>query len=356
MKIAILNIYNGVVERGSEVFVNELASHLNGSNEITLFQTGKSLNIRYKVRQISGIPLYPNQSAGGIRGKLSEQYYHFLVFLFTLKCFLFLLKEKFDWIIPVNGSSQALICRIIRFINGSKILISGHAGIGLDDRLNLLIGRPDIFVALSPEAKIWAEKIRGKSRIVYIPDGISEHFSNENILPAKLNLRNPVILCVSALVPYKRVDLLIRAVSKIPHVSLLVIGSGPLYKYIVQLGNSLLPGRFQLIDYVKHREIGSYYRACQLFSLPSEKTEAFGLVYLEALASGLPVVAPDDLNRRTILGDAGLYADVQNIDEYADVLKNGLMISGGRKQKKQAEKYSWDKIVGQYQGVMSSYD
>src|SRR4030043_118408 len=102
MKIAFLNIYNGLVERGSEVFVQEMANRLAGHHKVSVFQTGVNRGQKYTVKRITGIPLAPHQENPGLKNKL----YHFWVLLFTLKALPYLWRDRYDWIIPVNGRWQ----------------------------------------------------------------------------------------------------------------------------------------------------------------------------------------------------------------------------------------------------------
>lgn len=344
MKIAFLNIYNGVIERGSEVFVREIAAKLSQKHFVNIFQTGEKEKEKYKIQQISGIPFKPY-----------SLFYNFWVLIFTLKCLPYLWKEKYDWIIPINGRWQILICRFLRFLRGGKILISGHAGVGFEDRLNLVLGKPDIFVALTPTAFYWAKKIYPKGKIFYIPNGVDIERFSPNVSPQELGLPKPIILCVSALQSYKRVELLIRAVSQLPGVSLLVIGDGPLRENIISLGNKLLEKRFCLISYVPFDKIAHYYSSAQIFSLPSLESEAFGLVYLEALACNVPVVAPNYKNRKEIIGEGGVYFDPENINDYIRKLQEALEINFGREPRIQAEKFSWGKITQKYEEIMEEH-
>jgi len=345
MKIAFLNIYNGKIERGSEIFVDNLASRLSKNHEVTVFQTGKNENENYKTVQITGIPFLT------VNNKLKEEIYHLAVLFFTVKCLPYLWKERFAWLVPINGRWQVLICRLVRFFRGGKILISGHAGVGFDDRWNMIIGKPDIFVTLSPTAFAWAKNIYSPQKIVCIPNGVNtDKFRPQNKV-LNLPLAKPIILCVSALLPYKRIELLIMAVSRLKAASLLVIGDGYARGQIISLGNKLLKDRFRWIPYVSHDRIAAYYNSCQIFSLPSRESEAFGLVYLEAMACNLPIVAPDDENRRKIIGEGGLLGEVENIEMYAKLLDKALMTDFGDRPRIQAEKFSWDKIAQKYAEV-----
>lgn len=345
MKIAFLNIYNGKIERGSEVFVQNLAMGLCKKHEITVFQTGKTKGIPYKAVQIHGIPFLP------ILNRRQEELYHLIVLYFTLKCLPYLWREKFNWIIPINGRWQVLIIRLYRFLRGGKVLISGHAGVGFEDRWNILAGKPDIFVALTPAALSWARNIYPEQKIVYIPNGIDTDKFNPKANPTELPLPRPIILSVAALLPYKRLELLIKAVSKLEKGSLMIIGDGPLRRQITSLGDNLLKGRFQLIPHVAHEEMPGYYKGADLFSLPSRESEAFGLVYLEAMACNLPVVAPDDVNRREIIGEAGILGDLENTGNYAKLLSDALKTDFGDKPHKQAEKFSWKLITSKYEKI-----
>ncbi|MBI2617089.1 glycosyltransferase family 4 protein [Candidatus Gottesmanbacteria bacterium] len=331
MKIAFLNIYNGKVERGAEVFVSAMEKELSSSHKVDIFQT-RSLPV------VSHTTLF----------------YHFLVFIFSLRVFPKLHAGKYDWIIPVNGGLQALLVRIIRYFTKSKILISGHAGVGKDDLWNIVFGNPDIFVALSPYAASWAKKLRNGKKVEYIPNGIDTDLFIPQGPKYPLHMSHPIILCVSALDTYKRIDRLIYAVSFLPKANLVLVGNGPRKKELIAQGKKLLGTRFIYIEHLSHSELPSLYRSASVFSLPSRESEAFGLVYLEALACNIPVVAPDDENRRAIIGKAGLYADPENKKEYARVLQQAISYDFRTKPRKQAEKFSWSKIAKKYNKVMIS--
>lgn len=341
MKIAFLNIYNGVVERGSEIFVDELAKQLSSKHQVVVYQSGKADNQKYDVKEIKGIPYLKNQGTA----------YRFWLTIFTLKSLPFLLSGKYDWIIPINGSTQVIICHFVRLIKKCKILISGHAGIGFEDKFNILFGKPDIFVALSPDEEEWAKKFT--TNLKYIPNGVNVYTFNPKVKPALLPLKPPIIMCNSAFLPYKRIDLVIKAVAKVENASLLIIGDGPTREGIKNLAESALSGRFKIIRSVKHSQIASYYNASNLFSMVSEKSEAFGLVYLEAMACNIPVVAPDDTNRREIIGESGLFCDPKNTIKYAETIKKALSINWANKPRIQAEKYSWEKIAVEYEKIMA---
>jgi len=100
-----------------------------------------------------------------------------------------------------------------------------------------------------------------------------------------------IILFVGRLIYYKGLEYLIQAMKGVD-AKLLIIGEGKLQGSLQKLAENLkIGGKVFFLGRVKNSDILAYYRACDIFVLPSiEKTEAFGLVQLEAMACGKPVV------------------------------------------------------------------
>jgi len=91
MKIAFLNIYCGVINRGGETFTKELAGNLSGNNEVTVFQTGKSQgDEKYQVVEIPVNWNWKKKSGEGtFISKLFLDYWNLQIFLFTFRSILF---------------------------------------------------------------------------------------------------------------------------------------------------------------------------------------------------------------------------------------------------------------------------
>ncbi len=243
-----------------------------------------------------------------------------------------------DVIIATNGRADAIFTRIWCLVHRVKLIIPGQSGFGLDDKLNLWLF-PDVFVALTEYQKQWAQRINPFVKIVKIPNGVDLQKFNPKNKPLKIDKPKPVILCVGAVKTSKigeiskRQDLLVKAAGKIG-ASTLLIGRG---------------GDME----VEHKKMPGVYTACDLFSYPTSRRESFGIVMLEAMASGLAVVATDDPIRREIVGEAGLFVDPNNTGEYARKLKEALEINWGNKPRIQAEKFSWEKIAKDYEKLFS---
>jgi len=103
---------------------------------------------------------------------------------------------------------------------------------------------------------------------------------------------SPLILSVGRLVPYKGYIGLLRAMQAV-NATLLLIGTGPLERDLKSAARNLgVCGKVKFLGWID--DLQPYYRASSLFVLPSiTRAEAFGMVQLEAMAVGLPVVNTD---------------------------------------------------------------
>ena len=100
-----------------------------------------------------------------------------------------------------------------------------------------------------------------------------------------------LIVSVGRLVYYKGFEYLIRAMTKVAG-KLLIIGDGPLRADLERLIADLgIAGKVVLVGEVQNEHVIPYYHAAEIFALASiARSEAFGIVQIEAMASGLPVV------------------------------------------------------------------
>lgn len=325
MKIALINIYQGAVERGAETYVSEIYKRLKKSNNVKIL----SFSIRPK-------PRWP------IVWRLYIDPFGIQSLLYTLKLLPTLWKEKFDIVIPVNGGWQPALVRLITWIYGGKMVISGQSGIGWDDRNNLWCF-PDCFVALSEFAGKWAKRANPLVKIEIISNGVDvEKFAGEKS-KLKLGLEKPVILCVGALTESKRQDLAVKAVSRLKQGSLLLVGKGEAENRLCKLGERLLRDRFMISSY-GFQEMPKVYKSADLFTYPTNPNESFGIAIVEAMASGLAVIANDDPIRREIVGDAGLFIKPIDTVAYAQSLEKAVQTDWGDVPLTQARKYNWDNI------------
>ncbi|MFF2023616.1 glycosyltransferase family 4 protein [Streptomyces sp. NPDC058171] len=147
------------------------------------------------------------------------------------------------------------------------------------------------------------------ARMVQLPPGVDEKTfhpgSGGDLVRRRLGLADrPVVVCVSRLVPRKGQDTLIEAMPRIlaavPDAVLLVVGGGPYEKDLRALaGTTGVADSVRFTGAVPWSELPAHYGAGDVFAMPCRTrrggldVEGLGIVYLEASATGLPVVAGD---------------------------------------------------------------
>jgi rhamnosyl/mannosyltransferase len=203
-------------------------------------------------------------------------------------------------------------------------------------------------------------EISGRTRV--IPFGIDpERFAAPCPQAACLRTAHPGkrIFALGRHVTYKGFDILIQALARLdPEVRLLLGGEGPLTPSLKQLATHLgLADRVCFLGRVPENELPAYYQACDVFCLPSvTRAEAFGIVQLEAMAAGRPIVSTrlgngvDFVNRH---GETGLAVPPGDIESLAHALKTLLSQDalrhelGARAQKRVCSEFRKERMAGQ---------
>jgi rhamnosyl/mannosyltransferase len=102
-----------------------------------------------------------------------------------------------------------------------------------------------------------------------------------------------IVLFLGRLAYYKGIDLLIKAMEGVD-ATLLVVGDGPQRAALEKQGDERRSGRIAFIGEVDDEDRAAYFHAADVFALPStQRAEAFGIVLLEAMASGTPVISTE---------------------------------------------------------------
>ena len=207
---------------------------------------------------------------------------------------------------------------------------------------------------------------KAKDSMVRIAPGIDvEHFfpqSSAGTLRAELGLANKkVIVCLGRLVHRKGQDILIKALPEIrksvPDAHILFIGEGPYRKNLVKLAHDLeVSQAITFIGRIQYQDLPRYLSVGDIFAMPSRsrffglEVEGLGIVYLEASACGLAVIAgasggaPDAV----LQGKTGIVVDGTNVGEVStsviDLLSNPTLAKEMGKNGNEwvSQQWRWD--------------
>ncbi len=209
--------------------------------------------------------------------------------------------------------------------------------------------------------------IKKKEKFDILPNGVNiKYFSPQ---PKDLQLihkyqldKKKIILFVGALDSahyFKGVNYLIKAFENLNRddVKLIIVGEGDLKKAYQEMATSFgLQNNVVFTGYIPDEELVRYYNLCDIFVLPSiDKSEAFGMVLLEAMSCSKPVIATDLAGVRKVVTQKvnGLLVKPKNAQQLTNKINLLLdnpqsgKLYGKNGRKAVEEKYSWENITKQ---------
>ncbi len=177
---------------------------------------------------------------------------------------------------------------------------------------NLFSNRPDFYIAISKEVQNRILKNYQKNSVVIYPPVDSKFFVRT---PQKTSSRK-YFLVVSRLVQYKKVDLVIKTFNRLNQ-KLIVVGEGHDLKKLQNIAHK----NISFVGQVTDEQLKKYYQSAKAVIFPQK--EDFGLVPLEAQASGTPVIAykKGGALETIIDGQTGLFFSFQKPSSLSKALK-----------------------------------
>ncbi len=228
--------------------------------------------------------------------------------------------------------------------------------------LGWYIDRADRIIAVSNAAKTFISHFT-KKEVIVIPNGVDKKRFHPNWNKERLREglgieEEHVILCVSRLSYRKGIHVLLSAMrilnEEMDEVRLIIVGEGEMGLFLRTQAKLLgIENRISFMGYVPSQQLPKFFGTTDIFVLPSLAAEAFGIVLLEAMASGKPVVATNLGGIPEVVENSNCGILVDPGDEYAlaeaifslledEGLRNELGKNG---RKAVEERYSWDIIV-----------
>ena len=205
---------------------------------------------------------------------------------------------------------------------------------------------------------------RRRERLVELCNGVdADHFWPASGAAARATLDLPqsaqIILFVGALDAahhFKGLSTLLKAFAAVGGADrrLVVVGHGDLREHYQREAHELgIAARVSFAGRVAHAELPAYYAAADIVVLPSSQPESFGMVLIEGMACGRPVIGSRIPGVRSLIGEGqdGLLAEAGDADDLAAKLaalldlpasaRDGMGLAGRRKVE---ERFTWTKI------------
>lgn len=217
---------------------------------------------------------------------------------------------------PMAHLSASLLPRRV------KRIISWHSDIIRQQKLlalyrpflDRLVRSADAIIAATPahiSSSQQLDAVEDRSRLHIVPYGFDlTRFRERPTLADELRRRYGTPFLVFALgrhVYYKGFEFLIRALVQMPETAVMLGGQGPLTGELRRMSQEAgVAARVHFVGRIPEADLPAYYHACDAFCLSSvEPAEGFGIVQIEAMASGRPVVCCELKNGVTWVNQDG---------------------------------------------------
>jgi phosphatidylinositol alpha-mannosyltransferase len=213
-------------------------------------------------------------------------------------------------------------------------------------------------IAVSYATKAWAEKLFPGNYEV-IPNGVDLSRFHPNVKPSLPPSPFPRLLYVGRLEKRKGLEFLLRALPEVrkefPAANLTVVGYGPLKDYFINLTVKLnIREAVDFVGPVANTNLAGYYTAAQVYIAPTVGREAMGIVLLEAMACGIPVIASDTSGYNEVIknGESGILVPPGDVGKLAEAI---ITVLGSQPLREKlienelirAKEFGWDRITAQ---------
>lgn len=253
--------------------------------------------------------------------------------------------------------AQELGVPLIVTIHGHDLQHAVHCGIRCRHALAFVLDHASRIIVVSRKLRRLAEEYFGHhGKLVVIHNGVDPTeiiVRDQKDLPTRTGAIT--LLSVSNLIHTKGLDLNLLAVERLrkryPMLRYKVIGEGPLEARLRRMADSLgLNDCVEFLGRQPHQRVMEHMANCDIFVLPSWN-EGFGVVYLEAMAHGKPVVGCQGEGVEDFVehGKTGMLVkprDVESLVEALDFLLSHpeeAKAMGERARKVVLENYTWEK-------------
>jgi rhamnosyl/mannosyltransferase len=303
--------YFGGLERHVELLLTGLGRHITVDNIVS------NDKFRSEIQSVNGYKVYKVASFGVMSSMAITPAMPFWVKT--------LFKEKRYDIMHLHFPDPLSHFSVGFLPKSVKLVITWHSDIVRQKKwvalyrpfLDSIVRRADAIIAATPKHFSTSTQLsacENSKKLHVIPYGIDleKYALTPEMSEAAARIRarhqgKKLIFSVGRHVYYKGYEYLLRAMQEVDAL-LLLGGTGPLANQLIQLASSLkLEDRVIFTGRITDEELPAYYHACDLYCMPSvERSEAFGIVQIEAMACKKPVVCCELNNGVTYVNLHGL--------------------------------------------------
>lgn len=366
MKILFFHRWLGVRLGGTETHIKALANRLakKGHDVHVLTLSGTELNDLSRLITVWTVSQSPGENLASYDMRDPRLCVYTLVF--ALKAFFKLIALRlkgvdFD-IVSVHFVTESLIMMLFRSLFKRPFVFVMEGYTHLEGRLAKYA---DLQVAISKAVVDKCSANYGYKPLI-IAAGIDENrfYPSNDIKRTEYCEGKKKILTVGRLVPEKNIDVFLKAAKIVcerdKHFLFKIVGDGRERNNLERLRDDLgLQNYVNFLGRISDSDLPEIYRSADAFVLTQIAEDEFWIVAIEAMASGLPVIAPSASGSLEVLGNNGIIVPPKNPDAladkilelvYDDHLQRDLVIKG----LENAKKFYWGTLVTEYERAYES--
>jgi len=371
VRVLFVNRWVGVQKGGTETHIKELAIRLSARGHYVsiLTTSGPELNkISPRIRKWyirRNLGEHPFSGGSGIGTFIYASMFATAAFVYLLR--LAARGYRFD-VVSVHFALEAFLMRLVRPVLGLPFVFVFEGYTDIEAR-QALHANTQVAISKHIAEECWS-KFSYRPKV--IPIGIDfERFKRDDSRISKelartslgLSAQSRIVLSVGRLAPHKGLDTLVNATiavsAKYPETVVVVVGDGSYRKQLENLIQSRRLKNLVLVGEVTDQNLPLYYWAADMFVL-GETNEGFsgGLVLLEAMSAGLPLIATKVGGIPETIDGAGILIPPKDEHALAEAIGKLIADEGLRKDLsarglETARQRDWVNVMKSYESLYS---